>query len=193
MRQGFMRFLAVVNVLLAGGLVVAAMWLYGQEHETRAMERQIRALERSTKLEEETIRRLQIEWHRLRNPLRLDALAQQRLPLATPDPQVVLREDQALALLPLRPPAALEEGISGHDAGALATLAQEAVDDGDVAGNGNGGIAAGGNVAAGRNEAAGAVMNMDAGAEPADRALQRGDDALGGLIRGILPDGGAAQ
>ena len=124
MRQGFMRFLGVSNILLACGLVAGAMWLYGREHDTRQVEREIRKLERATRLEEENIRRLEIEWQRLRNPMRLQELAALKLNLVTPDPLAVLDEQQALAMLPLRP--AREEGISSEAADALSSLTEQA-------------------------------------------------------------------
>ncbi len=97
-----MRYLGFVNIMLALGLVGMAIWLYGQEHGTRQWERQIHELKRATALEEETSRRLEVEWQALQRPDRLEALARERLDLGVPDPAVVVPLDQMLARLPSR-------------------------------------------------------------------------------------------
>jgi len=169
MNRGMMRFLAVANVILAVSLVGSAIWLYGREHDTRRMERQIRTLERARLLEEETIRRLEIEWQRLRNPMRLERLARLKLNLLPPDPTAVLKEGRVLALLPMRPPPAEPEGVSEGARDALSDLAARA---------------------AGQAENDHARADAPQASVPAPA---RQDDALGGLIRGVLPDGGMQQ
>ena len=123
MRSRFMRVLAVLNVLLAMGLVAAAMWLYGREHQARGLERQIRKLEQARRLEEETIRRLAIEWQRLRNPMRLEALARLKLNLVPPDPAAVHPLSELMETLPVRPAPAAD---AAAERDALATMALSA-------------------------------------------------------------------
>ncbi len=126
MRVTLMRIMGVANVVLAAGLVVVAMFLYGREHEVRKVERQIRKLEQARKLEEDAIRLLAIEWQSLRNPMRLEALARLKLNLAPPDPLAVRTEGAALNMLPLRPSEAVEEGAVSTDRDALSALAAQA-------------------------------------------------------------------
>lgn len=126
MRAALMRFIGIANVVLGVGLVVVAMYLYGREHEVREVERQIRKLEQATRLEEDAIRRLSIEWESLRNPMRLEKLARLKLNLAPPDPLAVRKQRAALTMLPLRPPAAVEEGAAPTDRDALSALAAQA-------------------------------------------------------------------
>ena len=125
MRRRGLSMLGIVNIGLAVGLVITAIWLYGREHETRQVERQIRNMKRAIALERETIRRLEIEWQRLRNPMRLERLARLKLALHVPDPLTVMPQARALDLLPLRPPPALEETAAGggNEADGLAALA----------------------------------------------------------------------
>ena len=127
MRSRFMRLLAVLNVLLAIGLVVVAMWLYGREHEARRLERQIRKLEQAQRLEEEAIRRLAIEWQALRNPVRLEKLARLKLNLAPPDPAAVRPFLALMENLPMRPAA---QASVAAERDALATMAQRAAGEG---------------------------------------------------------------
>ena len=134
MRKSGFSLLGFVNIGLAVGLVFTSIWLYGREHDTRQVERQIRSMKRAIALEEETIRRLEIEWQRLRNPMRLERLAKLKLALHTPDPMAVMTQEHALDLLPLRPPSALEEegassGADGLDALAERAAAEQAAED----------------------------------------------------------------
>lgn len=109
--------LGIVNIGLAVGLVFTAIWLYGREHETRQVERQIRSLKRAIALEEEAIRRLEIEWQSLRNPMRLERLARVRLNLHAPDPLAVMPLEKALDMLPLRPARSVDEqGLDDREA-----------------------------------------------------------------------------
>ncbi len=190
MKQGFMRFLGGVNVLLAFALVGGAFWLYGREHETRQVERQIQTLQRATALEEETIRRLEIEWQRLRNPLRLEPLARLKLNLMPPDPLVVMPRAQALVMLPLRPPP-VEGEVGGADADVLADMAAQAAQEPAAAAGAErmepAESAAMPGVGAATDEA---VAGSDPPASaPAARPAAAGD-ALGNLINGIMQDGG---
>ena len=171
-----MRYLGIINIVLAAGLVGLAVWLYGQEHDTRQMERQIRKLEHARKLEEEVSRRLEVEWHRLLRPDRLEALARQWLKLEVPDPMVVMRAREALRKLPLRPadaPEVAEEETQlkddAPDAAGLKALAAQAARA----------------EPAERSESAGPAEQAPAAsrARREDAAPGRGDDPLGALIR----------
>ena len=187
MRQGVMRLLGMLNILLAGGLVALAMWLYGHEHATRQVERQIRALKHETRLEEETIRRLEIEWQRLRNPMRLQALAQLKLNLMPPDPTAVLPLGQVLSMLPLRPPPVEDEAISPRARDALSGMAARA-------GDGLPGSAEGGANAAADEPMAGQPMAEEPMAgQPRGVENAAGMDALGSLIRKVTPGEGGEQ
>ncbi len=161
MRSRFMRVLGVLNILLAVGLVAVAMWLYDREHQVRRVERQIRKLEQARRLERETIRRLSIEWQRLRNPMRLEKLARLKLNLASPDPAAVHPFAELMETLPMRPAPAAD---AAAERDALATMALRA---------------------AGEEAHAQTREEASESATPAAPA-----DPLTGMIRGTVPEDG---
>ena len=88
--------LKFINGILVITVLVSASMLYGLEHATRNLERQIAKSKSSISDDEEAIKLLNAEWSSLTRPQRIQELAEQNLKL-TPlkAEQIVAVEDLA--------------------------------------------------------------------------------------------------
>lgn len=83
--------LQFVNALLVAAILVSGFFIYSLEHQIRAGERRISALETAIAQEEEKKHQLNVEWANLSNPQRIERLARTHLPQLQPmKPQQVI-------------------------------------------------------------------------------------------------------
>ena len=95
--------LKVFNAMLVVGLVISAFVLYSLEHSLRKQERHIASLKREIRTEKENIKLLRAEWSFLIQPVRLERLAEEHLNLRQVRPYQLVRREELLGLMPMRP------------------------------------------------------------------------------------------
>ena len=97
-----------LNAMLVLTVLVSGFFLYLLEHQTRGLEREIAALDRSVAEEHDSVKFLNAEWSSLTRPDRLQQLAQQHLGLETLQPRQIVKLSELAARVPAEPIIKLE-------------------------------------------------------------------------------------
>lgn len=107
-----LRFL---NFMLVAGVLASGFALYNLEHNSRSLEREIAAVERSIDSEYELIGLLDAEWSLLTRPQRLEQLARLHLGMGALTPDQIIGPEQITGSLPPAPAAASDQVPASED------------------------------------------------------------------------------
>jgi cell division protein FtsL len=97
-----------LNSILVIAVLVAGYMSYSLEHQTRQLERHIRATERAIDEERENIKLLKAEWSSLVKPSRLQEIADTNMQLSPVTASQIITEAEIAARVPSEPIIKLE-------------------------------------------------------------------------------------